>query len=381
MNNTARTTTVSFLTYFILSAMLAPIGIISGPMSEHFDQSVSDVTRQFAWLTGGNLVGAIAALFIFDYLGLKKLFVVIYGLIALSLFSFRAVEDLNTARYILGIVGLGSGIGLAGAAVTISRTYEQARRASMLVITDGCFSIAGFLTSWTAAFFVAHALGWSLTYQLLGLVAASTLVLAISSNFPAVQQDHDYALAEPWPLPVWLCVISLFLYTLGQYSMLFWLPNYAVTQLGAPEVQAGALVGQFWLGMFLSQIFVAWWVMKIGVRRLVQSAAVATFLFSIPLWLYPDINGLIILALIWGFANLSLLKATLSLATELVSVPTARLVSLLLLGATVGTAVSPIVTSQIVDWTSNHSVLIFGSACYLALLFLLYTALRLTRSR
>ena len=116
-------------------------------------------------------------------------------------------------------------------------------------------------------------------------------------------------------------------------------------------------------------------------RRLVQSAAVATFLFSIPLWLYPDINGLIILALIWGFANLSLLKATLSLATELVSVPTARLVSLLLLGATAGTAVSPIVTSQIVDWTSNHSVLIFGSACYLALLFLLYTALRLTRSR
>ena len=118
MKNSFRITIVSFLTYFILSAMLAPIGIISGPMADHFDQSVSDATRQFAWLTGGNLIGAIIALFVFEYISLKKLFVFTYGMIALALISFRAVEDLNTVGYILAIVGFGSGIGLAGAAVT-----------------------------------------------------------------------------------------------------------------------------------------------------------------------------------------------------------------------------------------------------------------------
>ena len=381
MTNLSRITSVSFLTYFILSAMLAPIGIISGPMAEHFGQTVTDVTRQFGWLTGGNLIGAVIALVIFDYLGLKKLFVVIYGLIAAALFTLRAVDDLDTARYLLGLVGLGSGIGLAGAAITISRSYTEARRASMLVITDGCFSVAGFLISWVAAFLVTRSLGWSLTYQLLGLFAVATFLLALFSSFPAVEQDQ--ALKDEggtWPLPVWLCVISLFLYTLGQYSMLFWLPNYAITQLGAPEVQAGGLVGQFWLGMFLAQVFVAWWVMRVGVRRLVKIATVTTWLFSIPLWLYSSIDGLLVLALLWGFANLSLLKATLSLATEMVTVPTARLVSLLLLGATIGTAVSPLVTSQIVDWTSNHTILIFGSACYAVLMLLLFAALRLTRS-
>ena len=381
MTNLSRITSVSFLTYFILSAMLAPIGIISGPMAEHFGQTVTDVTRQFGWLTGGNFIGAVIALVIFDYLGLKKLFVVIYGLIAAALFTLRAVDDLDTARYLLGLVGLGSGIGLAGAAITISRSYTEARRASMLVITDGCFSVAGFLISWVAAFLVTRSLGWSLTYQLLGLFAVATFLLALFSSFPAVEQDQ--ALKDEggtWPLPVWLCVISLFLYTLGQYSMLFWLPNYAITQLGAPEVQAGGLVGQFWLGMFLAQVFVAWWVMRVGVRRLVKIATVTTWLFSIPLWLYSSIDGLLVLALLWGFANLSLLKATLSLATEMVTVPTARLVSLLLLGATIGTAVSPLVTSQIVDWTSNHTILIFGSACYGVLMLLLFAALRLTRS-
>ena len=381
MTNLSRITSVSFLTYFILSAMLAPIGIISGPMAEHFGQTVTDVTRQFGWLTGGNLIGAVIALVIFDYLGLKKLFVVIYGLIAAALFTLRAVDDLDTARYLLGLVGLGSGIGLAGAAITISRSYTEARRASMLVITDGCFSVAGFLISWVAAFLVTRSLGWSLTYQLLGLFAVATFLLALFSSFPAVEQDQALKdVGGAWPLPVWLCVISLFLYTLGQYSMLFWLPNYAITQLGAPEVQAGGLVGQFWLGMFLAQVFVAWWVMQVGVRRLVKIATVTTWLFSIPLWLYSSIDGLLVLALLWGFANLSLLKATLSLATEMVTVPTARLVSLLLLGATIGTAVSPLVTSQIVDWTSNHTILIFGSACYGVLMLLLFAALRLTRS-
>ena len=202
MNNASRITLVSFLTYFILSAMLAPIGIISGPMAEHFDQSVSDITRQFVWLTGGNLIGAIVALFIFEYVSLKKLFVFIYGVIALALFSFRAVEDLNTVRHVLGIVGIGSGLGLAGAAVTISRTYEENRRASMLVITDACFSIAGFLISWIAAFLVAESLGWSLTYQLIGIASASVFGLAIISSFPTVTLGQARESITPWPISV-----------------------------------------------------------------------------------------------------------------------------------------------------------------------------------
>lgn len=377
LNNNYRVTGVSFLTYFVLSAMLAPIGILSGPMAEHFDLPVTEVTRQFSWLTGGALVGSIIALLIFDYFSLKRLFSVIYGVIAIALFSLAAIDSLEYARYVLGIVGVGSGVGLAGAAITISHTYSEERRASMLVITDGCFSIAGFVTSWLAAWLISQQFGWSTTYQLLGFAAAAIFALAITSNFPT---DTHIALAEvhaeKWPLPVWLCVVSLFLFTLGQSSMLYWLPNYATTELGAPPVKAGALVGQFWLGMFFAQIFVAWWVLKIGVRKLLSIAPVTAFIFSLPLWNYNDIDGLAVLALIWGFGNLALLKAILSRATEMVSTPSPRLVSLLLLGATVGTAVSPYVTSQIVEWTDNHTILMFSSGCYGLLLCLMWIANR-----
>ena len=127
--------------------------------------------------------------------------------------------------------------------------------------------------------------------------------------------------------------------------------------------------------MFFAQVFVAWWVLKIGVTQLISIASVTTFLGSMSLWNYPHIEGLAILAFGWGFANLSLLKAILSFATQMVAIPSARLVSLLLLGATVGTAISPFVTSQIVEWTDNRTILMFGSGCY-ALLCILMLASR-----
>ena len=36
LDNNKRITLVSFLAYFVMSGMLAPIGIISGPMAELF---------------------------------------------------------------------------------------------------------------------------------------------------------------------------------------------------------------------------------------------------------------------------------------------------------------------------------------------------------
>ena len=382
LSNLHRITLVSFLTYFVMSAMLAPIGILSGPMAEHFGQPVTEVTRQFSWLTGGILVGAVIALFIFDFFRLKPLFLLLYGLMGSSLVGFAVIDSLDLTRLLLGLIGTGCGIGLAAAAVTISHSYEEEARASMLVITDSFFSVAGFITAWLATWLVGQAFGWSTTYQLLALVPLAILLLSLVSEFPATtHQDLNKATAESWTLPVWLCVGALFLYTLGQNAMLFWLPGYAQTELGASSDSAGGLVGQYWLGMFLAQLFVAWWVLRIGVRRLAAIATTLACLLSIPLWTIRDVDLLTWLTLAWGFGNLALLKAVLSLAPTLVKIPSPRLVSLLLLGATTGTAVSPAVTSQIVEWTDTKTILMFSTASY-ALLFMLTTsALLLSRPK
>ena len=373
-------TLLSFLAYFVMAGMLAPMGIISGPMAEYFGQPVTEITARFSWLTMGILVGAIAALFVFDLLRLKRLMIALYCLIVICLFSLMFFTDLTSIGIALGLVGVCCGIGLPGAALIISRTYNMERRASMLVITDGCFSVAGIFCSWLAVYFLARAMHWSSVYQFVALVAALIIILTTFSSLPSTNASGNDTRDETIALPygVWLCLGALFLYTLGQWALLLWLPNYAETALAIPREQAGELVRQFWTGMFAAQIFVAWWVMRIGVRRLLLIAAVTTTLSSIPLWLYGDLQGLLVLSTIFGFANLGLLKIILSFATQLVRVPTARMVSSMLLGATLGTAIAPWITSQIVVMAGNHFVLQFGSACYVAMTVLLFTASRQT---
>lgn len=378
MNNRHRITLIAFLAYFVLSGMLAPIGIVSGPMAEVYGLPVSQITSQFSWLTGGNFIGAVLALIVFDWIDLRRMLAAIYGLLAVGLLSLAYIDALAYARVVLGIAGLCSGIGLAGGALIIARTYEGERRGSLLVITDGCFSVAGFVCGSVASFFVARKLGWTSTYQCIGVLAALIAILSLASDLPATQRKGPArSAAASWPVPVWLCVSALFLYSLGQYSMLFWLPNYASMQLSASPDVAGSIVGKFWLGMFLGQVFVAWWVLRIGLRRLVAIAAVTTALGSIPLWGVLDPTLLPVIALLWGIGNLSMMKALLSFATTFVSVPDARLVSGLLLGATLGTAISPAVSSLLVDWTDIRVVLICSTAAHMAMLMLVFLSRRL----
>jgi TsgA-like MFS transporter len=384
MSNQARITLISFLAYFIMSGMLSPIGIIMGPMAEHFDQPVTAIASLFSWLTFGILLGSMLALVVFDWLALKPLLLLLYGALTLSLINLSIFDDLQIIALALGIVGVCCGIGLAGAATIISTTYEADRRASMLVITDGSFSIAGIICSSVAIYLLSRQVPWFGAYVFVAMIGVVVVLLTLVSRFPSREPSREPS-KEPrketfgearWPLSVWLCIGSLFLYTLGQYSLLWWLPTYIESALMVPREQAGEVVSQFWTGMFVAQLFVAWWVLKIGVQRLMIIGSISTCLCSIPLWLVSDIDGLLILAFIWGVANLGLLKIIISFATLTVSAPTPRLVSGLLLGATLGTAVSPWVTSYIVEYASSYFVLQFGTACYLSLSVLLAIASR-----
>lgn len=380
--NKIRITLVSFLAYFIMSGMLSPIGIISGPMAEYFDLPVTEITNKFSWLTLGILVGSALALVAFDFLKIKVLMLMVYGALSLSLFSMLIAPSLDLVGFALGLIGMGCGIGLAGAASVISSSYDDDARASMLVITDGCFSIAGVVVSYVAIYLLGQQFHWAGVYGFVGLFAVAVFGLTAFSAFPeyAKQEEETQSERKVWPVSIWLCIVALFLYTLGQYSLLWWLPNYAETALGAPPARAGEMVGQFWSGMFAAQIFVAWWVYKIGVQRLVLLGAVTTMLGSIPLWVITDIDQLIILAFVWGFANLGLLKIMISFGSLMLPNPPPRLISAFLFGATSGTAVSPFITSQIVELSSNQVVLQFGTGCYLLLLLLLVAATKLKPS-
>jgi len=372
----ARATLACFLAYFVMSGMLAPIGIILPPLAETLALPAAQVAPLFSWLTFGILLGSALSLVVFDVIAVRVALVLVYALVAIALVVLRLSDTMVVLRLALGLVGTACGIGLAGAASTITALYREDQRASMLVITDSSFSVAGILVSSLAVALIARGLHWSTPY--LAVAALALVVVVLLATVPA--PGRPGADPEPaggsgaWPLPVWLCIGALFLYTLGQYSLLWWLPSHLEVGLGAPREEAGRVVARFWTGMLVAQFFVAWWVLRIGARRLILLSVSGAFLGSLPLWQVPDLELLPWLATLWGIANLGLLKVVIAFATLCVRTPSPRLVAALLFGATAGTAISPFVTGWIAGARDALTVLQFGSLCYALLALLIFLA-------
>lgn len=363
-----------------MSGMLAPIGIVLPPLAEHLGLPVERVAPVFSWLTLGILAGSALSLVVFDLLSVRRWLLIVYAAIVVALLLLRFAESPLILRASLGLVGAGCGVGLAAAASTITALYREDRRASMLVITDSSFSIAGIVVSSLAVTLVAAQLHWSAVYLAVALIAALVVVLVASVPEPdstagaAASSAPAPGVDEGWPLAVWLSLAALFLYTLGQYSLLWWLPTYLETELGAARDEAGSIVARFWTGMLIAQLFVAWWVLRIGARRLVLLSVSGAFLGTLPLWQVTNLDLLPWLAALWGLANLGLLKVVIAFATLAVPRPSPRLVAALLFGATSGTAISPAVTAVVAGVSGARSVLQFGSLCYAALAVLVFLA-------
>ena len=63
---------------------------------EHYGQPIKFVMKEFTWLTGGILIGAFIALFIYDWVSFKKILVLIYGFISVVLFSSPRLIPLSS---------------------------------------------------------------------------------------------------------------------------------------------------------------------------------------------------------------------------------------------------------------------------------------------
>ena len=366
LSNFSLLTPVSFACYFVMSAMLAPMGILAPEMAQQFDLPVTAVTRTFGALTIGNLIGAAFATAALTIWNLRSIFISTYATLGISLLLLGSTDRLLSVGAILGVVGFGCGVGLAAAAALITLRFSASKKAAMLILTDACFSIAGFLLSWIATTLIYFQFGWAVAYQLVGVICLAILIASCISDFSKVEQDRDRdAISiKKWPVNARWLGASLFLYTLGQYSFLLWLPTFASDFHNAGPILSGGLVGQFWLGMFAAQLFTSWWVFRIGTERLVSLASGTIFLGSLFFLFAPSAEVLPIFAFAWGFLNFSFLKAAISLASENFAAHPSNFIAVLLLCATAGTAISPLLTSDLADRFGAIGSLVFGSVCY-----------------
>lgn len=377
MSNRVRVTLTSFLAYAVMAGMLSQIGIMINPMADHFGKQATEIANQFSWLTFGILAGSVVSLVIFDFVKIKTLNIVVLTAIILSISGFYIMDNYLANALFMGSIGLSCGVALPAAAIVIARTYQPGHRASMLVITDASFSLSGAICSALAVVYFSLHLHWSSGFSSVAIIALIALCLTAISNYPEVEpHEKTDAIVEvkSWPLPVYLCMGSLFIYLVGQNFILIWLPGYAESLEGVSAEQAGGLISNFWAGMFAGQLLAASILIKIRASVLTLIASTFALLATMPLWMIDDIDLLSILTFTWGVATLGLLKLILSWATEMVPIPSPRLISALLMAATLGTAISPSLSSQLVTATNLLMPIQVGSFCFSMVLILVVLA-------
>lgn len=379
--NLAKITLTSFLAYFIMSAIITPLGVVSQPLAEYFSVSITAATAIFSSLTSGIFIGSVIAIFIFDYLRIKTVVSGAGGLILGSLVSIYLLDSFFALSVCLFFAGLGCGVALSTAAVVISTVYDERLRPSMLLLTDSFYSGAGSISTFIAVYLIAQNWHWWSIYLLAIAALIVLLVLAVFSEYPldenrsleTIEQADGF---RQWPAAVYFCGFSLLVYLLGLVTIYSWVPNYAQSILGLEQSAAGNLVASLFSGMFFGQLVMFVLVLRLPVRLLITLCLVFAIFMTVSLWLgkenmfgidIPIASGMFVLGLVGG----GILKVLISYGTTLSNKPTPKMVSYLLFNTALGTAIAPALSSWVVESSGMKAVMVFASLCYIASLLLL----------
>ena len=383
LNNNNRITFGSFLAYFVMSAIISPLGVISGPVAEHFHISLTAANASFTYLTSGIFIGALVAVFIFDYIKLRQIVIGGVAIICLSLYAIYAVDDFQVFKLSLSLIGVSCGVELSGAAVVIAKIYDERLRASMLLLTDSFYSMAGVISTTLAGMLLAREFHWSSAYLLAFVVSLGIATVAMLSRYPAtvrsVAKRPRDAGESRWPLSVHLVGASTLVYLVVFVMIYSWVPSYAQQALGLSVEASSEVVSRFFLGLFIGQLFMFVLVLKFPVPVLIVACASSAMLLSVSLWTVHTALQLQFAMFALGLTTGGLFKTVLSYGTTAVRQPTAKMVSYLIFYSGLGTAIAPFVGSLVVDQFSIIAALQFVTVGYALTLALILLALRQRR--
>ena len=366
--NKLRITFTSFLAYFVMSAVISPLGIVTDPIAQHYGIPLTTATATFSYLTAGILAGTLVSFVIFDLVNIKHIILGFSGLACISLASIYLVDLYIFFPLWLFLAGLSCGVNLTAGIIVITNLYTARLRASMMLLTDSFYSMAGVISTFLAGKFLLAQLHWGSAYLLAFAVALVIAFIAWFSSYPAAS-GRKPAPAEAstdnyWPVEIYLIGAAILVYLTGFVTIYSWIPNYTQEQFGLDPDMAGKLVSRLFLGMFIGQLIMFWLVLKFTPTRVIFISGMFSTLLTFTLWSAGSAAHLVITMFALGLVTGGILKLIIAFGTILVPAPSSRMISFLIFNSALGTAIAPAVSAYIVEKYRMAAALQFTSLCY-----------------
>ncbi|WP_305829786.1 MFS transporter TsgA [Photobacterium leiognathi] len=371
MTNTNRNllTWVSFLSYALTGSLIIVTGIVMGDIAKYFDLPISSMSNTFTFLNTGILISIFLNVWLMEIVPLKRQLIFGFCLMVLAILGLMFGHNLAIFSGCMFVLGVVSGITMSIGTYLITHIYEGKQRGSRLLFTDSFFSMAGMIFPVISAAVLARHFEWYWVYVAIGGIYLAIFVLTLIAKFPVLgkKDEEEFEVIpekEKWGLGVAFLAIAALCYILGQLGFVSWIPEYATKDLGMSITDAGQLVSYFWgaymVGMWIFSVLLK----KFDLQRFVMVlAALATVLMY---WFNKDTDAKTLLYVIstLGFFSSAIYTSIITLGSQQTKAASPKLVNFILLCGTIGTMLTFVVTSPIVDKFGAHAALVTANGLY-----------------
>ncbi|GIU50956.1 protein TsgA [Shewanella sairae] len=359
-------TWISFLSYALTGSLIIVTGIVMGDIAKFFNLPISSMSNTFTFLNTGVLISIFLNVWLMEIISLKKQLIFGFILMVLAVLGLMFGHNLaifSGAMFVLGVV---SGITMSIGTYLITRLYHGKQRGSRLLFTDSFFSMAGMIFPLISATFLANNIAWYWVYVAIGIIYVAIFILALICEFPLlIKSDEKQQVGrENWGVGILFLAIAALCYILGQMAFISWMPEYAIKSLGMSLSEASKLLSYFWgaymLGMWGFSVIMKRFDIQYFVLAL---SALATGLMF---WFNMDKNTehLLTIISVLGFFSSAIYTTIITLASQQTKIASPRIVSFILFCGSIGTMLTFVVTSPIVENYGAHAALLTGNGLY-----------------
>ncbi|ELI0636466.1 MFS transporter TsgA [Vibrio harveyi] len=347
MKNKITLTAISFLANFIMAGFATQFGMLVEPLANTFDANVNEVASVFSLLNGGALAGTIAAFFLIEKVGIKRMTVLCYGAIAAAALSLYVAPSLFIVMLGMTVIGFCGGVGLCIAGTIVVSVWKDKIQSTMLVVQDATFNIAGVVFPLITTYALTNAMNWSISYLSVGVVALATMFVALLTNFNQCggESGAEQEAKSEWNFGIISGGVGLFLGMLALYTFLTWAPMFVKEKFDIPFEQAGNIITQYWsaalVGALVSTVIVSRMKIQTFLLTIISVAMVITSVIVTT----DKLEWLSYLTYGYGFACAALYNAFIAYGVSFVRNATSKNVSYILISGSAGAMFSPAISS------------------------------------
>ncbi|HDM8213198.1 TPA: MFS transporter TsgA [Vibrio harveyi] len=347
MKNKITLTAISFLANFIMAGFATQFGMLVEPLANTFDANVNEVASIFSLLNGGALAGTIAAFFLIEKVGIKRMTVLCYGAIAAAALSLYVAPSLFIVMLGMTVIGFCGGVGLCIAGTIVVSVWKDKIQSTMLVVQDATFNIAGVVFPLITTYALTNAMNWSISYLSVGVVALATMFVALLTNFNQCgsESGSEQEAKSEWNFGIISGGVGLFLGMLALYTFLTWAPMFVKEKFDIPFEQAGNIITQYWsaalVGALVSTVIVSRMKIQTFLLTIISVAMVITSIIVTT----DKLEWLSYLTYGYGFACAALYNAFIAYGVSFVRNATSKNVSYILISGSAGAMFSPAISS------------------------------------